>query len=1069
MRGLVVALVAAATVLAAAPVPVPVPVPLSSPVIVVAATAPVTVPLSSSPDVSWTVMNASLLNLPATVPGTVHADLYADGVIGDPNFGANELLQRWIASDNFTYTATFPPAAAAAAGKRNVDLVLPGVDTAATVTLNGQPLYPLSSQSALLANMHRTWRLPAAGVLLRKSGGATSSSSNNTLALSFTGPVPFSALAESACGSASDPTTYCPAPWAGPAPSPIVNNAYVRKEQESFSWDFAPATGTTGVWKAPFLVAYNVAVLAGTVVDTRPAVDGAWGGAWNLTVSVRLYSSDPPPGATANVTVTLGGVSATAFVPSLAPGFTVAGPLTLTVPGPLQLWWPNGYGAQALYNATLTLSATGGGGDTDEVTTAPLSVGFRTFVLDQPPVPNSTLGGHLFRFVVNGLPILARGSNWVPAASLQSSVTPSSLAWLVSSFRASGYNTLRVWGGGLYVDDTLAALFDEAGILLYHDAVFGDQFYETGASFLANVAAEVADNAWRLGSHPSLALWCGNNEMASGYDEHDLYSVAREYSALYFDTVLANISAADPWRPQVSSTPSWGNETAAAPFHPNESSVLRGDTHFYDMDADCWNISLYPRARFVTEHGWESWPSFLTVAPTLTGPWDYSFNATLPFSRNHHPPGQEEMTFQVTQNYVWPTAETGAGGLGRYTRVRGRAAELAADHRGRSRLGGSGRGGGGGGGGGSSGGSGSGSGSGSTGSGSTPTWPADPLSPIPVDALAQASVLPANATLYRDELYLTQVTQAQCHKVGGEVWRRASDEYEGDTVFGGTAGILLWQANDVWPAPSWAMVESTGRPKAAFYALAHLFEDVLVSGWADVGPGTGGSGDVVVYVSNSAYNGGFAENATTVCVGVQTWADGAAADHERTTSCWPVPALAPHASTRVLATPLNPLLAAANCSGGGGGGGSAACFLTFVLYDGASGGGNVLSANWAFLAPFSSVTTMRDPELAVTDVVQTPGEEGVFTVTVQAAAAPAAFVWLETAFVGRFSQNAFLLACGVPRGATPCGGGGPVSLDLTWTSAGGGGANVTAAELAASLVVWSLWDTAPGAYGGVGK
>lgn len=249
-----------------------------------------------------------------------------------------------------------------------------------------------------------------------------------------------------------------------------------------------------------------------------------------------------------------------------------------------------------------------------------------------------------------------------------------------------------------------------------------------------------------MGSHASFALWCGNNEMASGYDEHGFYSATAYYADLYFSTVLGNVSFADPARSIVSSTPSWGNETAAWPFHPNESSTVRGDMHYYS-DADCWDVTTYPRARFVTEHGVESWPSLLTLAPTLTGPADFSFNASLPVSRQHHPPGQAEITAVVESHWLWPGANGSArlhGWQARYNRLAGDAARLAAAHRA------------------------------SLSSGEA----ASPASTVPVDALRQVAWLGKmnagvgagdNASTYRDVLWMTQVAQVRRAGVSGHL------------------------------------------------------------------------------------------------------------------------------------------------------------------------------------------------------------------------------------------------------------------------------------------------------------
>lgn len=375
-----------------------------------------------------------------------------------------EVEQRWIAGTDWSYEATINVSESLAAAA-SVDLVLPGVDTAANVTLNGIRVGSVS-------NMHRTYRLAVKPALFLQSPAI--------LRFDFTNPVSFSAAALASCRAGGGP--YCPDPWSGPAPNPIVNNAYIRKEQDSFSWDFAPATGTTGVWKEPLLVGYSGAVLDGVVVDTAPATatDAA---AWIAHLRIRLFCSAAPPGNAlpGNLSATIfgAGPGAAAWVPvaTLSAGYSVV-LLDVPVAAP-ELWWPNGYGSQPLYNCTVTFTTALG-----EADSRMLRVGFRTVALEQPAVP----GGNLFRFVVNGRPILARGSNWSPPDSLQGRVTPERIRWLLSTTADAGYNTLRVWGGGVYASDAMLDCMDELGVLVYHDAQFGDQFYssELGCAFLVH-------------------------------------------------------------------------------------------------------------------------------------------------------------------------------------------------------------------------------------------------------------------------------------------------------------------------------------------------------------------------------------------------------------------------------------------------------------------------------------------------------------------------------------------------------------------------------------------------------
>ena len=246
----------------------------------------------ASPSVSWTVSNANgtIHDTPVTVPGCIHTDLLEAGIIGEPNYGINQYLQRWIAGDNFTYTASAFALPAALLGMRNVDLVLEGVDTVADIAFNGKPVLTAN-------NMHRSYYVDVKGL---------ADPSSNTLTASFTGPVPASFAAQASCAAndnngkplCGDVACTCPVPWAGPSPDQLKINAYIRKEQQSFAWDFAPATGTSGITKEPRLVGYDVALLRDVVIATTPA---AAGGGWIVSVSVRLWSTHGPSSASSKL------------------------------------------------------------------------------------------------------------------------------------------------------------------------------------------------------------------------------------------------------------------------------------------------------------------------------------------------------------------------------------------------------------------------------------------------------------------------------------------------------------------------------------------------------------------------------------------------------------------------------------------------------------------------------------------------------------------------------------------------------------------------------------------------
>lgn len=793
----------------------------------------------------------------------------------------------------------------------------------------------------------------------------------------------------------------------------MLINGYIRKEQQSFGWDFAPTTGTSGITKEPTLVGYDVALIRDVVVTTTPVSNGAddtsgtssagsAAGAssveeacgWTVSVSVRLWSTHGPPNpsTTAKLSAVFDGApsaSGTSVTEvAVGVGETVA-TLTFHVPASANVarWWPNGYGEQPLYPLTINLTA--GGSRTGKITgnhrvapSAPLQskvvqVGFRTIEINQPALPEGYGDGHLFQYVVNSKLIYARGSNWVPAQTLQTRVTKQTVQRHFDAFRSAHFNLLRVWGGGVYASDDFMELADEAGIIILQDFMFGDSFYPTNDEFLTDVAAEVRDNVWRMGSHASLGVWCGNNEMAS------FYPVAAHtyYSKLFFGTILSNVSAVDPHRQQISSTPSMGNETAAIPYNNNDceyvgpSSVscahleLRGDVHYYARGAtlsNCWDTTVAPRARMVTEFGAYSWPSFLTMEPYLDPDGsDYSFNGSVPVSMVQHPGGQYEITYNVEANWLWPDKQANMTALG-----------------------------------------------------------------------------------YRDELWMTQVAAAECYTHLVEYWRSQTDEYVNTTyplsplgwaMLGGNAGVLYWQADDTWPGPSWSQVEvGADRYKVGYYAFQRAFQPVLVAGQLNAG-----TDQLAIYFSRSDYGVLASLNATLRLTAIK-WSGGAAGPAFELAVTLP----GQHRSAKLFAASLASVLSSTGCAARN------ECVLQIEVFQ--EGESVSVASNKVYLSKLNEVTTMvADPGLVVSNVMQlnssssgsgTSGGGGAFNVTVTAKQVPAAVVWLETKLAGRFSDNGMLLLLEKE-----------VQVQFyTYDE------TVTAEQLAATLTVRSLADAAHG-------
>ena len=222
----------------------------------------------------------------------------------------------------------------------------------------------------------------------------------------------------------------------------------------------------------------------------------------------------------------------------------------LTVSDP-ELWWPNGYGEQSLYQVSVQLVFAG----TEEILdTWEKKIGLRTVTVNTDPKPNETYDPHMidqkddlddgdniimtqgdkkviitdkeakkvegrnFAFEVNGLQIFAMGADYIPEDNILTRQNRERTEMLLASAQESYFNCIRVWGGGYFMDDFFYDVCDEKGFLIWHDFMFACASYELNDAFEANISAEIRQNIRRLRSHPSIALWCGNNEMETQYE-----------------------------------------------------------------------------------------------------------------------------------------------------------------------------------------------------------------------------------------------------------------------------------------------------------------------------------------------------------------------------------------------------------------------------------------------------------------------------------------------------------------------------------------------------------------------
>ncbi|HYY96248.1 MAG TPA: glycoside hydrolase family 2 TIM barrel-domain containing protein, partial [Pyrinomonadaceae bacterium] len=512
----------------------------------------------------------------ATVPGCVHTDLLANKLIEDPFYRDDEPKLQWIGKTDWEYQTTFdvPPRLLQ---REHVELVFEGLDTYATVTLNGSVLLEAD-------NMFRTWRADAKRLL--KPGA-------NTLRVLFRSPVneilPLMAKMSYQLPASNDQ---------GEKTSP-----FTRKAPYQYGWDWGPRFVTSGIWRPVSLEAWDAArVESLRVVQKQLGRDSA-----QLTAEVEVVSTGERDATVVVENLTDKSAPIAQPVKLAAGANQVAVNFRINKP---RLWWPNGMGEHALYDIRVRLLTPGKDHDIfREVDAAAARVGLRTVELRQQPDKE----GKSFTFVVNGVPVFMKGANWIPADSFPTRMTRERYRQLVESARDARMNMLRVWGGGIYESDDFYELCDEMGILLWQEFMFACSMYPGDPAFLENVRAEAVDNVKRLRNHPSIVIWCGNNEIETawqhwGWKQNLPAKLWDDYKKIFHGVLPEVVAAYDPARPYWPSSPSSNLED-------DPDSQRMGDVHYWEVWHAAKPFNEYERQhpRFMSEYGFQSFPQIETV------------------------------------------------------------------------------------------------------------------------------------------------------------------------------------------------------------------------------------------------------------------------------------------------------------------------------------------------------------------------------------------------------------------------------------------------------------------------
>jgi beta-mannosidase len=517
-------------------------------------------------------------SIPAQVPGSVHTDLLAAGLIADPYLDENELTLDWIGRVGWRYATRFDTCGLAGRALEDgecIDLVCEGLDTVAELELNGRQL-------GMTENMHRTYRFAMEDRLV---------AGDNSLAVTFTSALDHAERVRDDLGDR--PNAY-----------PMPFN-FIRKMACNFGWDWGPSLVTAGIWRPISLQLWRVArldrvrpvvAIAGPSGSVRVEVDLEWahhrhGRAVDDDAQCGLSLQAEIAGVTRTVAVGFGQSAVT---------------LHLNVDSP-QLWWPQGLGGQRRYPLTLVLRAADG----SELDRWERRIGFRSVRLDT----SADETGSAFTLVVNDVPVFTRGANWIPDDCFPSRITPQRYRDRIEQAAQANINLLRVWGGGIYESDDFYDVCDELGIMVWQDFLFACAAYPEDEPIRSEVAAEARDNVARLMPHPSLVLWNGNNENIWGWFDWGWQEplAGRTWGLGYYLELLPKVVAeVDPSRTYWPGSPYAGSMA----IHPNDEA--HGPAHSWVV----WNERDYTEyahhvPRFVSEFGFQGPPTWATVTRAI--------------------------------------------------------------------------------------------------------------------------------------------------------------------------------------------------------------------------------------------------------------------------------------------------------------------------------------------------------------------------------------------------------------------------------------------------------------------
>lgn len=522
--------------------------------------------------------------MPATVPGTVHTDLLNNKVIDNPFNSTNEPELQWIENEEWEYQTTFLPTDGLLESSVQ-ELVFKGLDTYSEVYLNDEKILTTD-------NMFVEWRINVSERLRQ---------GENTLKIKF--------LSAYEVGLELAKQLPFKLPSDNDKGEEAKTSVFTRKAPYHYGWDWGPRFVTVGVWRPVYLEGWS-----GAKIDNIQYIQKSQNEASAAFDAHFTIEADRDDKVTLLVVDTAGAVYAQQTVKVTKGGdnkFTL--PFTIENP---KLWYPNGMGEANLY--CLRAIVADGSKKLDESTQ---NIGIRTIRLVRKK--DAQGDGESFCFEVNGKIIFAKGANYIPQDVFTPRLAQENYTELIATAKRSNMNMIRVWGGGIYEEELFYDLCDKNGIMVWQDFMFACALYPWDKAFLDNVRKEAVYNVRRLRNHPSIAIWCGNNEIeeawyqwgyqkAYGWSEEQKKQIFDGMNALFKGVLPDVLATEDTTRYYHPSSPLYGRG--------DPRSQICGDVHYWGVFHDEEPFSEYKDkpGRFSNEYGFQSLACYDTYREYFT-------------------------------------------------------------------------------------------------------------------------------------------------------------------------------------------------------------------------------------------------------------------------------------------------------------------------------------------------------------------------------------------------------------------------------------------------------------------